>query len=125
MSSSDARSNLVLVVEDEPSIRRGVLLFLKEAGFITYEAESADEAIRILEQQDGIRLILTDINMPGSMNGLQFAHFVRNRWPPIKVIVTSGRVDVDEHDLPTEAVFVGKPYLSDHIVNVVRVMIAA
>jgi CheY-like chemotaxis protein len=62
------------------------------AGFAVYEADSADEAIRTLERQHGIRLIFTDINMPGSMDGLELAHFVRGRWPPMKIIVASGQV---------------------------------
>jgi CheY-like chemotaxis protein len=73
------------------------------AGFAVYGADSVDEAIRTLERQHGIRLILTDINMPGSMDGLELAHFVRGRWPPVKIIVASGQVCVGSDDLPNQA----------------------
>ena len=67
---------------------------IEGAGFTVYEASNADEAIRILETHHGIRVVFTDINMPGSMDGLKLAHYVRGRWPPIKLIKTSG------HPLP-------------------------
>ena len=59
-------------------------------GFTVYEASNADEAIRILETHHDIRVVFTDINMPGSMDGLKPAHYVRGRWPPIKLIITLG-----------------------------------
>ena len=81
----------VLIVEDEPLIRMGTASLIEDAGFKVHEAGNADEAIRILELHDEIRLIFTDVNMPGSMDGLKLAHYVRGRWPPVKIIVTSGK----------------------------------
>jgi CheY-like chemotaxis protein len=90
----------VLIVEDEPLVRMGAVKIIEDAGFDVIEAASADEAIRILECRSDIRVVFTDIHMPGSMDGLKLAHAVRNRWPPIKIIVTSGRDLITEQDLP-------------------------
>jgi CheY-like chemotaxis protein len=75
---------IVLVVEDETLIRLDIADCLAEAGFDTLEAANADQAIRTLENRPDIRLILTDVNMPGKMIGLELAALVRLRWPPIK-----------------------------------------
>jgi CheY-like chemotaxis protein len=74
----------VLIVEDEALIRMDTASLIEDAGFKVHEAGNADEAIRILELHDEIRLIFTDVNMPGSMDGLKLAHYVRGRWPPVK-----------------------------------------
>ena len=83
---------------------------LKEAGFATVEAASADEAVALLEARTDIAVVFTDINMPGSMDGLKLAHAIRHRWPPVRVVVTSGRVTVRNEDLPSGGRFLGKPY---------------
>ena len=114
----------ILIVEDEPLIRMGVVSQLEDAGFLIYEAGNADEAICTLEEHAEIRLVFTDINMPGSMDGLKLAHYVRGRWPPVKIIVTSGRSPVRDEDLPAGAVFVGKPYHPVHFTRKLREMIA-
>lgn len=78
---------------------------IEEAGFGALEAADADEAIHILETRPDITVIFTDIEMPGSMNGIRLAHAVRDRWPPIKIIATSGHYGFREGDLPTGADF--------------------
>jgi CheY-like chemotaxis protein len=85
---------LVLVVEDEFLVRMNALSLLEEAGFGVLEAASADEAIALLEARKDIRIVFTDINMPGSMDGLRLAHAIRNRWPPIELVLTSGQMRV-------------------------------
>jgi two-component system, response regulator PdtaR len=90
----------VLIVEDEPLIRMGTVYLIEDAGFEVYEAGSADAAIALLELHKEIRLIFTDVDMPGSMDGLKLAHYVRGRWPPVKIIVTSGHIKVTEESLP-------------------------
>ena len=75
----------VLVVEDEFLLRMDAVDFMGRCGFIMYEASNADEAIPLLELHDDIRAVFTDINMPGSIDGLKLAHYVRGRWPPIKL----------------------------------------
>jgi two-component system, response regulator PdtaR len=114
----------ILIVEDEPLIRMGVVSQLEDAGFLIYEAGNADEAICRLEEHAEIRLVFTDINMPGSKDGLKLAHYARGRWPPVKIIVTSGQLRVRDKDLPAGAIFIGKPYHSEHITHKVREMIA-
>jgi CheY-like chemotaxis protein len=119
------RSVAVLIVEDEPLIRMGTVYLIEDAGFEVYEAGSADAAIALLELHKEIRLIVTDVDMPGSMDGLKLAHYVRGRWPPVKIIVTSGHVKVTEESLPAGALLVPKPYDPAEITHKVREMIAS
>jgi CheY-like chemotaxis protein len=104
------RKPVVLVVEDENLIRLSALDMVEEAGFEAIAASDADEAIRILESRNDIRAVFTDVHMPGSMDGLRLARVVRNRWPPVALIVTSGRRSVLETDLPPGGRFLDKPY---------------
>lgn len=101
---------IVLIVDDEPLIRMDLAETAAEAGFVALEAANADEAILLLEAQDDIRILVTDIDMPGSMDGLKLAAAVRRRWPPVVIIVTSGRVLPATSDLPAATTFLGKPY---------------
>jgi CheY-like chemotaxis protein len=105
-----AKTPAVLIVEDEPLVRLCAVETVEAAGFEVIEAANADEAIRILENRSDIRVVFTDLHMPGSMDGLKLAHAVRNRWPPIKIIVTSGRETLAEQDLPAGGRFFAKPY---------------
>jgi two-component system, response regulator PdtaR len=118
-------SAAVLIVEDEPLIRMGAVDLIENAGFEVYEAGSADAAIALLELHKEIRLIFTDVDMPGSMDGLKLAHYVRGRWPPVKIIVTSGHIKVTEESLPAGAIFLPKPYDPTEIAHKVRELIAA
>jgi CheY-like chemotaxis protein len=110
----------VLIVEDEPLVRIGAVNIIEDAGFEVIEAASADEAIGILECRSDVRVVFTDIHMPGSMDGLKLAHAVRNRWPPIRIIVTSGRELIVEQDLPEGGRFVAKPYNPIEILDALR-----
>lgn len=112
----------VLVVEDEPLVRMVAVEAIKAAGFRAYEAEDADEAIRILERSYDIRFVFTDINMPGSMDGIRLVHCVRDRWPPIQFIVTSGQLKFGKAELPLGSVFVSKPYSPEEIVRKIEKM---
>jgi CheY-like chemotaxis protein len=114
------KSAAVLIVEDEPLVRLCAVSMVEEAGFEVVEATNADEAIRILESRSDIRVIFTDIHMPGSMDGLRLAHAVRDRWPPIKIIVTSGRGPVTKRDLPEGGLFFAKPYNPVQVGDVLR-----
>jgi CheY-like chemotaxis protein len=115
----------VLVVEDEPLVRMVALEAIVAAGFKAYAAADADEAIRILERQGNIRVVFTDINMPGSMDGIRLVHCVRDRWPPVQFIVTSGQLKFGEAELPLGSVFVSKPYSPEQIVSKIEKMSAA
>lgn len=125
INGAQTRNVPVLVVEDDFVIRMDTVSVLESEGFIVFEADCAAEAIRCLELHADIRLIFTDVNMPGSMDGLALAHYVRGRWPPIKIIVTSGYMRVRENDLPTGALFVEKPYYPKNIVDKMNELIAA
>ena len=101
---------VVLIVDDEPIILMDLAEMVAESGYVAIEAANADEAIALLETHPEIRILVTDIEMPGSMDGLKFAAAVRNRWPPVSIIVTSGRIHPADADLPSAAAFLGKPY---------------
>lgn len=100
----------VLVVDDEPIIRMDLADLVRDSGYIVLEAANADEAITLLEAHGAIRILVTDIEMPGSMNGLKLASAVRKRWPPVAIIVTSGRILPANAELPSATSFLGKPY---------------
>jgi two-component sensor histidine kinase len=100
---------VVLVVEDEMVLRMRAVDIVTDAGFVPIEAVSADEAIEILESRDDISLLFTDIQMPGSMDGLQLAHETHTRWPHVKIILVSGQIAVTDADKPEESRFFRKP----------------
>lgn len=120
--SKEARQkqSVALVVEDELFVRLCAVTTMEEAGFVVLEATTADEAIEILERRSDISVVFTDVHMPGSMDGLKLAHAVRNRWPPIRIIVTSGRGQIEERDLPKGGRFFSKPYDPMHIKGVLH-----
>jgi two-component system, response regulator PdtaR len=101
---------VVLVVEDEAMVRWATRDGIEDAGFQVYDARNADEAIALLEAHPDIGLIFTDVDMPGSMDGVRLAHFVRKRWPPVKIIVTSGFKNLTPDQLPDGSLFLSKPY---------------
>jgi DNA-binding NtrC family response regulator len=126
MSLSEAgRPLAVLVVEDDAILRLHALDIVEEAGFTAIEAKIADEAIAILESRSDIALLFTDVNMPGSMDGLKLAQAVRNRWPPIKIVVVSGHVQVDQNALPPHSRFFGKPFEAEKMIGELRELIAS
>ncbi|MFC0241738.1 response regulator [Rhodopseudomonas telluris] len=120
MSDLVSSRPVVLIVEDEALLRMNAVDIVEEAGFSVVEAGTADEAIRILESRDDIRVVFTDIQIPGSMDGLKLARAVRGRWPPIKIIATSGRVKVSGDDLPDGGRFLPKPYTTRQVTHLLR-----
>jgi CheY-like chemotaxis protein len=123
MQLSACQRPVVLIVEDEFLVRMDTGAALETAGFNVIEAGDADEAIAILSARNDIRLIFTDVQMPGSMDGLKLAHFVRDRWPPVKVVATSGHARVTDSDLPEGVRFVPKPYSAAEITATLRELI--
>jgi CheY-like chemotaxis protein len=105
MGLSATKRPVVLIVEDEFLLRMNATEMIGEAGFDVVEARNADEAIAILEARADIHVVFTDIQMPGSMDGLKLARFVRGRWPPLKIVATSGFVNVAKDDLPGGSFF--------------------
>ena len=101
---------VVLVVEDNTIIRMGAVELVLWAGYEALEARNADEAIRILETRDDVDLVFTDVEMPGTMDGIKLSHHIRDRWPPVKLIVASGDAIIEESSLPTGSRLFSKPY---------------
>src|ERR1700726_2991813 len=100
---------VVLVVEDEMLLRVRAVDMVEDAGYTSVEAVDADEAVAILESRSDIALVFTDIQMPGSMDGLRLAHSVRERWPSIKIVLVSGQLRLANADIPADSRFFGKP----------------
>lgn len=125
MSSTSPRRKIVLVVDDESLVRMVTVDMVEFAGYDVIEAVDADDAVAILETRSDIALVMTDVDMPGSMDGLKLAHAVRNRWPPIKLIIVSGKSRLTEADLPTDARFIGKPYSVDTMVSALSSLMVA
>ena len=115
----------ILIVEDQGLIRMDAVDMAQRAGFVVFEAANADDAIAILEAHPEIRLVFTDIEMPGSMDGLKLAHYISRRWPPIRLIVASGKVPRDKADLPEGGLFFCKPYAHAEIATAMRTLLAA
>jgi CheY-like chemotaxis protein len=100
---------IVLVVEDEMLLRMRAVDMVEDAGYTALEAVDADQAVVILESRSDIALLFTDIQMPGSLDGLKLAHAVHERWPPIKIILVSGQLKLADIDIPAGSRFFGKP----------------
>jgi two-component system, response regulator PdtaR len=119
------REPVILIVEDEFLLRLDSAETIEHAGFEVVQAANADEAIAILTGRPDIHVVFTDIQMPGSMDGLKLARFVRDRWPPIKIIATSGQVVAGEDDLPAGSLFLPKPYRGPVLVSALRELTGA
>ncbi len=109
MASSQPKP-AVLIVEDEALLLFAIADELREAGFEVLEARNAAEAIVILESNTRVDVLFTDVDMPGTIDGIRLSQIVRDRWPPIAIIVTSGKGMQMSTDLPRGAVFMPKPY---------------
>jgi len=114
---------VVLVVEDEMLLRMRAVDMVEDAGFTSVEAVDADEAVAILESRSDIALMFTDIQMPGSMDGLKLAHTVHRRWPPIKIILVSGQLKPANADIPADSRFYGKPLEAKEMITELQNMI--
>jgi CheY-like chemotaxis protein len=125
MSATGESRQVVLIVEDEPLVRMLAGEIVEEAGFVALEAADADEAVALLESRPDISLLFTDINMPGSMDGLKLAHAVRDRWPPVKILLVSGQVAPWRADLPPNSRFIGKPYRAAVMVAELRSLVGS
>lgn len=119
---SDGKA-VVLVVEDETIIRMGAVDVVEASGYEAVEGRDADDALSILEARVDIGLVFTDVQMPGSMDGMELAGRVHSRWPEIKIIVTSGKADIQTDSLPEGSCFISKPYSDRQIVDsIVRLL---
>jgi two-component sensor histidine kinase/FixJ family two-component response regulator len=125
MSTSSAKVANILVVEDEMMLRMRAVDIVEDAGFCPVEAVNADEAISILESRSDISVLFTDIQMPGSMDGLKLAHAVHDRWPSIKIILVSGQVKPSDAEKPADSRFFGKPLGVQQMIAELQAMVGA
>jgi DNA-binding NtrC family response regulator len=123
MKSTERDKPVVLVVEKHPMDLILALEFFDSYDFEPIKATNADDAVHILERRNDIFAIFAGIEVSGSMDGLTLAYVVRNRWPAIRVILTSSHRIVD-FDLPFGSNFFMKPYNIGHIVEILRDMAA-
>ena len=113
------------MVEDEAIILIGICDELSALGFQVYEASNARAAIDQLLLHPNIEVLFTDIDMPGDMDGLLLAKLVRGRWPPIKIIITSGMHCFTKEELPVVGRFLPKPYAPSSVVSAIHELLAA
>lgn len=113
---------IVLVVEDEPLVRMDIADQLQDFGFEVLEAANSAKAIEMLIKHPEIQIMFTDVDMPGGVDGLKLAAAVRDRWPPIKIIVTSGLRKIDMDDIPAHSRFFTKPYQAKAVASAMREM---
>jgi two-component sensor histidine kinase/CheY-like chemotaxis protein len=106
-------------------LRMRAVDIVEDAGFTPIEAINADEAIRILEARDDVSLLFTDIQMPGSMDGLKLAHVAHSRWPHIKIILVSGQIAVTDADKPEDSKFFPKPLEIQQMILELQDMVGA
>jgi two-component system, response regulator PdtaR len=124
MEQTQSHSSVVLVVEDEPLVRMLGADFLESAGFEVIEACNADEALRVLALRDDVRAVFTDVDMPGSLDGLDLAWRIHETWPGIGVVLTSGRCFLEPNLMPRDDVFVPKPYAAPALVRHIETVMA-
>jgi len=110
----------ILIVEDEPLLLIDISEELERHGYEVLQAENADDAIKILESRDDIQTIFTDIDVPGSMDGLKLAAAVRDRWPPINIIITTGMKAPHADDMPARSLLLEKPYRNAQVLAAFR-----
>lgn len=123
MSTDSNEIPNVLIVEDEMLLRMRAVDIVEDAGFRSVEAVNADEAISILESRSDISLLFTDIQMPGSMDGLKLAHAVHDRWPSVKIILVSGQVKPTDAERPANSRFFGKPLGVEQMIAELQAMV--
>ena len=118
------RRPVVLLVEDEPLVRTLQVDVLREADFWVLEAQDADEAFEVLKRRPDVRAVLTDVDMPGSLDGFEFARLVAQGWPKVGVLVISGKTAPEPGDLPPSARFAAKPVRPAALVELLQTVIA-
>lgn len=111
---------IILIVEDELLLSMDISEALEDAGYAVIAVANADEAMKVLESRDNVRTIFTDIDLPGSMDGLKLAAGVRDRWPPIHIIVTTGMRAPHRDEIPANSAFIAKPYRRAEVLEAVH-----
>jgi two-component system, response regulator PdtaR len=120
---TDGPAPVVLIVESYTDLRMLAVQFLKEEGFETLEAGDADQAVAMLESRSEIAVLFTNIDLPGTMNGLKLARAAHNRWPAIEILIASGHVRLPSADLPPNGRFLEKPYRAEAMIAELRSLV--
>ena len=115
---------VVLVAEDEALIRWGAADQLTREGFDVVEAANAAEALEIMRSRPEVRLLFTDIDMPGELDGMDLAAQVHERWPGVRLLVTSGRLALGDRDVPDAGMFLPKPYEGEKLSGAIKKLLA-
>lgn len=124
-TSSPKQPSTILIVDGEAAVRVSIAYLLEHKGGLqVIEASSADEALLYLSNRSDIQGLITEVQIPGSLNGFALAHAVRDRWPHIAIIITSHQQEPQSGELPDEAVFLQKPYNSEKLINTIKPLIA-
>ena len=123
--ADDAKPSVVLVVEDEAILRSMASSMFSTEGFHVVEAATSDDAVIMLDTEPEVHLLFTDVHMPGSFDGLALAWHVMNHWPHIRIIIVSGQVNPQPHEMPPGSRFCSKPYDPSTVLNHAREMLAA
>ncbi len=124
MAKGAGLKRLVLVVEDDPLMRMDLVEYLDEQGFEVREAEHAEAALVLLEAEPRMRIVVTDVRMPGAMDGRALAHYVRDRWPPTVLVVASGTEKLAAADLPSRSTFLAKPFRPADLLAAIERLVA-
>lgn len=122
-SAASSRGPAVLVVEDEELVRTNVCEILEDAGIKVLEAADAEEANALLEAHPEIRVLVTDVRMPGWMSGIDLARLVEKKWPEISILVTSAYFTAEDGELPENMTFFAKPFSPDALAREVRLLL--
>ncbi|MEH3046289.1 response regulator [Sphingomonas adhaesiva] len=112
----------VLIVEDEPVLRIDAIDMVERAGFEAVEAMGVDDAIAILERRIDIRIVYMDLDMPRGVKGIEIAAAIRNRWPPIEIVLTAASFAAEDLDLPVRSEFYAKPIRHAEVIAAMRRM---
>lgn len=110
----------VLIVEDEPIVRIYESELAEGAGFLTLMVGSAEDALRELDGPVQVDILLTDVDMPGAMDGIALANAVRERWPDVRIVIASGHVDSQAADGPDGIVYVRKPFTARQLIEALQ-----
>lgn len=108
---------VALVVEDEALLRLYAAGLLEEHGFAVLEAANAAEALKVLQSRGDVRLLFTDVQMPGALDGMDLAREVHARWPRVLLVITSGRIRPSQAEIPDDGRFLSKPYRAAQLFN--------
>lgn len=105
-----------LVVDDDAIILMHACDILQDAGFRFYEASDGDAAVKLLnEHAQGVTLLFSDVEMPGSLDGFALARHVDQAWPHIEIVIASGNIDPADGDMPAKATFISKPFNAEMV----------